>query len=446
MATSSSSSSGPWLHRKNDRREASSTSREPERLVAGIGLRLDARDTGSPGSSAPRSRGAPRRHRNCRLPCGPLCEERHQLADVFVRGGATESAASQVRGDPARAGLFFADRLRLAHEDLLRGFPCIDSFVSPTGPSISTPSRKRAMRRRPKPPKSPPFWPPTPPTYSSDKARARSTKVTMISCEPAVALKGSFWKRDMIFARPSAPTAVHEAQVFLAADITAEDFLAVEESHHGLPRLGGRRIEAHVQVEDVQAVLAIGGEIVLERTAAARAAAESRRRSSACAPAGRGIQRLAGTRALLAHRLLRDDARGADVLVEEGRRHGQRSGDVVEAVHLDLGRQQVLHLDLDAEQRAHGIGVLGAIQSLHRRVAGTRRLGRGRRGWSRASRRDRRCRPAVGCLLPGGGIRWPRSLSAVASHSFASCGTSATDIVSKATPPAQSVELWHSLQ
>ena len=55
-------------------------------------------------------------------------------------------------------------------------------------------------------------------------------------------------------------------------------------------------------------------------------------------------------------------------------RHGERRGDVVEAVHLDLGRQQVLHLDLDAQQRAHGVGVFGAVQALRGHVSGARGL------------------------------------------------------------------------
>ena len=46
----------------------------------------------------------------------------------------------------------------------------------------------------------------------------------------------------------------------------------------------------------------------------------------------------------------RREPRGGDVLIEERGRDAQRRGDVVEAVDFDLGRQQCLGIELDAEQ------------------------------------------------------------------------------------------------
>ena len=51
-----------------------------------------------------------------------------------------------------------------------------------------------------------------------------------------------------------------------------------------------------------------------------------------------------------------------------------------------------------------------------------------------------------GWIWPGGGISRPRSLLTAFSHSCASEATSFGDIVSKATPPAQSSLLWHFSQ
>src|SRR3569833_269244 len=48
-----------------------------------------------------------------------------------------------------------------------------------------------------------------------------------------------------------------------------------------------------------------------------------------------------------------------------------------------------------------------------------------------------------GCGLPGGGIRRPCSLRTASSSSFASSPILSGPMASNATPPAQSVELWH---
>ncbi len=52
-----------------------------------------------------------------------------------------------------------------------------------------------------------------------------------------------------------------------------------------------------------------------------------------------------------------------------------------------------------------------------------------------------------GCFFSvGGGMSSLRSFLIVVSQTFDSWGTSSADIVSKATPPAQSVALWQLTQ
>src|SRR3569623_2134139 len=52
----------------------------------------------------------------------------------------------------------------------------------------------------------------------------------------------------------------------------------------------------------------------------------------------------------------------------------------------------------------------------------------------------------LGCGLPGGGINRPCSLRTASSSSLASSPMLSGLMASKATPPAQSVELWHFSQ
>ena len=64
---------------------------------------------------------------------------------------------------------------------------------------------------------------------------------------------------------------------------------------------------------------------------------------------------------------------GGQVLFEQRRRDAQHAGDVVEAVALVIGRQQVHDVDLQVEQIAHGVAVLGAVQAVDRLVSRVRR-------------------------------------------------------------------------
>jgi len=59
-------------------------------------------------------------------------------------------------------------------------------------------------------------------------------------------------------------------------------------------------------------------------------------------------------------------------LIEKRRRDAQRRGDVVEALYFDLGRQQLLGVELDAEQIVDRRAELGARQPLNRNVTRNR--------------------------------------------------------------------------
>ena len=64
------------------------------------------------------------------------------------------------------------------------------------------------------------------------------------------------------------------------------------------------------------------------------------------------------------------DAGRAEVALEQGRRHAEDVGVVVESVARIVGRQQHRGIDLERQQVADGVGVLGAVQPVQRRPAG----------------------------------------------------------------------------
>ena len=72
----------------------------------------------------------------------------------------------------------------------------------------------------------------------------------------------------------------------------------------------------------------------------------------------------------IADSLLRNVARGGDVLLQECGRGGQRRSDIVKPFHLQVLRQDVLLVDFHAEQRVYRGRELGAVQALRRDVAG----------------------------------------------------------------------------
>ncbi len=74
--------------------------------------------------------------------------------------------------------------------------------------------------------------------------------------------------------------------------------------------------------------------------------------------------------ARVADRQRADLARRRQVPLEQHGRNAQRVGDVVEAVCRIVWRKQRGRIDVEREQVADGVGILGAIQPMHERTAG----------------------------------------------------------------------------
>ena len=103
-----------------------------------------------------------------------------------------------------------------------------------------------------------------------------------------------------------------------------------------------------------------------------------------------------GRRLPVADRHPRDARRRRGVRLEQRRRDRQRAGDVVEAVARVVRRQQRRDVDLEVEQVANRVGVLGPIQPVqHHRARAGRAGGVRDRSPLRASRAAPRTRPAA---------------------------------------------------
>src|SRR5262249_6769582 len=129
----------------------------------------------------------------------------------------------------------------------------------------------------------------------------------------------------------------------------------------------GVAVRSRLEVIDGDAILAVGWEVVFELYAAPRA----RRRRVVRTLVGRDRVLQAGNARIgIAHGELSDVPRRGNVLIEERGRYAQGVRDVVEALHLDVLRQNFLRVDIHAHQSFHGRGVLGAVQALDRHIAG----------------------------------------------------------------------------
>ncbi len=163
---------------------------------------------------------------------------------------------------------------------------------------------------------------------------------------------------------------IDEREILFAADVGAVLLVAVHEHDERVPGFDGTRVQAGAEVAgDRDAVLAVGRERVREFHAAARAERHARNVRALAAAGRREIGRR-DFRLRLADREVRDGARGVHVLLDERRRRRERRRDVREAVNLDFRGQVFLGIDLDVEQRLHGMRVLGAREALRRDVAG----------------------------------------------------------------------------
>ena len=94
---------------------------------------------------------------------------------------------------------------------------------------------------------------------------------TTTSRTPACTCTGIFAKRSMICGPSVGALAIRQSLIGRPADRLAEHDLAVDHDHQRALVLQGAGVEADRKIVDVDAVLAVGREIVLEPHAAARA-------------------------------------------------------------------------------------------------------------------------------------------------------------------------------
>ena len=194
-------------------------------------------------------------------------------------------------------------------------------------------------------------------------------------------------------------------------------------------------------------VLGVGREVVLDQRAAARA-----ERQAGQAPLLRAV--VGHAEPIDVHELRRRaDREPADlvgrreVALEQRRRQLQHAGDVVEAVARLVGRQQLGDLDVEVEQVADRVAVLGAVQAVERLGAARVRVGGGRgvelalepaASASRAS--------VAGRGSPTGGIMPARSLRTTASHSAGCAATSPSGSDFRLKSAVRSMSSWQLVQ
>ncbi len=147
-----------------------------------------------------------------------------------------------------------------------------------------------------------------------------------------------------------------------------------------------------------------------------------------------------------------DLAGGRDVALEQHRRNAERARDVVEAEARVVGRQQRGCVDLEREQIADRIRVLGAIHAVQGGAAGIRlRRRQGVELGLEVGEEFCFARPGRAAASKAGGIMPAPSLRTTFSQVSGFSATCITSSLSKNRPANSaaavwSVLLWHSMQ
>ena len=123
-----------------------------------------------------------------------------------------------------------------------------------------------------------------------------------------------------------------------------------------------------------------------------------------------------------------------EITLEQRGRHAEQVGVVVEAVGRIVRRQQRRGVDLDPQQVANRVRVLGSIQAMGRGAAGPRML----RGLAIERRLEKRhqtiARRRIGTGDPAGGIAPARSFLTTFSHMSPCAATRERSALSRITP------------
>ena len=124
---------------------------------------------------------------------------------------------------------------------------------------------------------------------------------------------------------------------------------------------------------DLELVLGVERKIVLHGDAAHGAERQAVEMQPLRVIAGNGVGFRADRDSRIADRERADAVRGREVALEQRRRDDEHVRVVVEAVRGVVGRQQRRHVDVETEQLANRVRVLGAIQAPQRRASRARR-------------------------------------------------------------------------
>ena len=160
----------------------------------------------------------------------------------------------------------------------------------------------------------------------------------------------------------------------VVGELGEQDALPVERHLEllGLAQVGAEHAAAALDEIRANDVLRVDGEVVRERSAAARAERHAGQVLVLRQVAADEVFLLAIRHRRVADREPADLARGRDVALEQHRRNAERARDVVEAEARVVRRQQRRCVDLERQQIADRIRVLGAIDAMQRRAAGVR--------------------------------------------------------------------------
>jgi len=170
--------------------------------------------------------------------------------------------------------------------------------------------------------------------------------------------------------------AIGKRLILRSADRLAEHDLAVNHDDQGALVLYRTGIQAHPQIVHGDAILAVSREIVLEPDAAARA---QRQRDVRVLIGRDGVLHVRNLRSAT-DREFRHLPGSGDVLIQERGGHAQSGRNVVEAVHLDVLGQDLLHFHVHTHQSLDLRGVLGAVHPLDRNITRVRTFGMGVQG------------------------------------------------------------------
>ncbi len=138
-----------------------------------------------------------------------------------------------------------------------------------------------------------------------------------------------------------------------------------------------------------------------------------------------------------------DPARGRHVALEQRRRGREHGRDVVESVARIVDRQPLARLDVDGQQIADRVAVLGAIQPVNRRPAriGVCRSRAVERRLEESGERGQLFRSSGRSRTLGGGISPERTFRRTFSHAPASALTLVTSTCCRERPPVFSLSL-----